>query len=58
MSDIADLLISQYGLKQTPSPEQVMQWATVAETLMNSGIDRETAGRDAAKKVFSELLPG
>lgn len=56
MPDIADILVVTYGLKQAPSPEQIEQWASIAESLMKSGLDRDQAGKDAAKKTFPELF--
>lgn len=56
MPDIADILATQYGLKQAPSPEQVQQWATITEQLISSGVANDQAGMDAAKEAFSGLF--
>lgn len=56
MTDIAEILVVQYRLTQTPSAAQVEQWASIAEQLISSGVEREQAGRQAAKEAFAELF--
>lgn len=51
---ISHSLFIKYGLQNSPTEQQVDQWASLVETLILSGVSKDAAGEQAAKLVFPD----
>ena len=54
MANISHNLFIKYGLRNTPTEDQIRLWISITETLISSGHDPEIAGNAAAKQVFPD----
>jgi hypothetical protein len=52
MAALAHNLKIKYGLRNDPSESLVRAWAEATRASIARGVDREEAGRDAAKALF------
>ncbi len=54
MSDIKHKFFIKYGLRKEPTDQQISQWKSIVNTLINQGYQGEQAGNMAAQQVFPD----
>lgn len=52
---ISRSLFIKYGLRNSPTDQQIEQWVLFTEALIRAGVDKETAGAQAAQQIFPDF---
>lgn len=52
MKKIGTSLRVKYRLEEVPTETQAVEWARLVESLVKDGLDLDTAGREAANRLF------
>lgn len=52
--NLSHSLYIKYGLRSNPSTAQIEQWVRLVEQFIQSGMDKEQAGSQAAQYVFPD----